>query len=417
MTSNTIEPDTTVVHVPRWPSETALLFFVVLASLALWFLLAISIFGIVYAAFIGLFLFLARVSFIAYVRGSAVRLGPEQFPHLYERVVTLSRRAGLQQVPAAYLMEAGGSLNAFATRFFRTRMIVLFSDLLEACEDDETARDMIIGHEIGHIHARHLDWWWLVAPGTLIPFLGHAYSRAREFTCDRYGAALCGDERGAARGLTLLAAGRKHGPSVNLEAFVAQSEDLDTGWMTLGKWLSGYPPLCDRVAALQPSLAEGQGSSIRGPLRAVLIMGSVFVLPLVGLTVVFALLIPTWQSSLDSLAQNLDTSGEDLLATPFEGDVDAARTQVEGDFETIISTIRTSIASGATPPADTDELDTLWQQVHDTSAPHDPFDSLQYGFYYEEDTLFLWSSGADGEPGTDDDIEQSYELDTTGASS
>ncbi len=402
------------VRVERWASETPLFVFVVFGSLVVWLLLALSLVGILYAALIGLFLFLVRATFVAYVRGSAVRLGPEQFPALYERVVTLSQRAGLPEVPAAYVMEAGGSLNAFATRFFRTRIIVLFSDLLEACEDDDTARDMIIGHEIGHIHARHLDWWWLIAPGTLIPFLGHAYSRACELTCDRYGAILCGDERGATRGLTLLAAGRKHGPAVNLEAYVAQSEDLDTGWMTIGKWLSGYPPLSSRVAALRPSLTEGVARSIRGPLRATLIMGSIFIIPVIGSVLVFALLLPSLQNSLDAL--NEPSAFADDVTTPFEGDTDAARAQVEADFETIIDTVRIAVADGAAIPEDTDELDALWEDLLGTTAPRDPFDSLQYGFYEIDGELTLWSSGADSDPGTADDIERTFTVEQTAPS-
>ena len=178
------------LQVASWPTEKALFVLVLLVSLGLWALLAISILGLAYVALIGLFLFFVHLAFVTHLRGSAVRLGPAQFPELYARVQELARTAGLGTEPEAYLLESGGSLNALATKFFRGRMIVLFSDLLDACGDDLVARDMVIGHEIGHLKAGHLDHVLLTGPGRLMPFLGAAYARACERTCDRWGAAL-----------------------------------------------------------------------------------------------------------------------------------------------------------------------------------------------------------------------------------
>jgi Zn-dependent protease with chaperone function len=267
------------LSIPRWPTERPLFALVVTASVFLWLGLIISIFGVAYALLIAAGFFLAQVALVAYVRGNAVRLGPNQLPELYARVVHLASRAGIDPAPEAYVMQAGGELNAFATRFLRSRMIILFSELLDACANDETARDMVIGHELGHIRAGHLNWPWLVTPGMLVPFLGNAYSRAREYTCDRYGAVLCGDGAGALRGLAVLAAGGRLGPRVNVQQLATQRTSLDTGWMTIGKWLSTHPPLCDRVAALSPALAGAPGASMRGPIRALLIMFATFVLP------------------------------------------------------------------------------------------------------------------------------------------
>ena len=142
------------VRVASWPTEKPLFVLVLLVSLGLWAALAISIIGLVYVALIGLFLFFVHLAFVTHLRGSAVRLGPGQFPELHARVQELARAAGLEREPEAYLLESGGSLNALATKFFRGRMIVLFSDLLDACGDDLAARDMVIGHEVGHLRRR-----------------------------------------------------------------------------------------------------------------------------------------------------------------------------------------------------------------------------------------------------------------------
>jgi Zn-dependent protease with chaperone function len=395
------------IAVERWPSEDYLFAFFILAALNVWFVLAISIFGAIYALFIGIALFFAHLLFVTHVRGSAVRLGPNQLPELYHRVHELAARAGLDPVPEAYVMQAGGSLNALATRFLRSRIIVLFSDLLDACGDDHAARDMVIGHELGHHKAGHLRFTWLLAPGWLVPFLGAAYSRAREYTCDRWGAALCGERRGALRGLAILAAGGRHGRDVNLEEFARQRTHLDTGWMTLGKWLSTYPPLCDRVAALEPGLVAGQPALRRGPVRALSLLGCVFLVPVAGAVAGFAALLPKYLEIFEAL-DSADT--EWSAPAPAEErppvDVGAATVQVNEDFGRLSGLLEEHYRIHGALPADGDELYAAWSALRPGAAePADPFDGLRYGYWADEASYSFWSSGPDGDAQTDDDIE------------
>src|SRR5262249_33428934 len=155
-----------------------------------------------------------------------IRLGPDQFPDLHASVETMAKRMGFEKTPEAYLMQQGGALNALATKFFKSNMIVLFSDLIEACGENTAAQDMIVAHELGHLKEGHLKWHWFLLPGLLCPFLGQALSRAREYTCDRYGLAGAGDKKGGLIGLTILAAGAERGPQVNLKAMALQVERL-----------------------------------------------------------------------------------------------------------------------------------------------------------------------------------------------
>ena len=238
-----------VARADRWPSERPLRVLVWLAAVGLWIALAVSLVGIAYAVFLGIFFFIAHIMFITHLRGNAVRLSPDQMPELYERVAALSGRIGLRKVPDAYVVQAGGALNALATKFLRSNFIVLYSDLLEACGDNTDARDFIIAHELGHLHAGHLRLRWLLLPGLFIPFLGTAYSRACEYTCDRYGFATSTDTERALDGLCILAAGGSHGPRVNRRSLVAQRSDLNTIWMKIGHWLSTHPPIAHRLAA------------------------------------------------------------------------------------------------------------------------------------------------------------------------
>jgi hypothetical protein len=56
-------------------------------------------------------------------------------------------------------------------------------------------------------------------------------------------------------------------------------------------------------------------------------------------------------------------------------------------------------------PADYDALVGAWEAARDgVRVPVDPFDGKAYGYVVEEGSFLLWSSGPDGESGTDDDI-------------
>lgn len=414
-------PPTLPVQVAPWPSEGPLFVLVLLFSLGLWALLAVSIIGLAYVALIGLFLFFVHLAFVTHLRGSAVRLGPAQFPELHARVQELARAAGLPREPEAYLLESGGSLNAMATKFFRGRMIVLFSDLLDACGDDLAARDMVIGHEIGHLKAGHLDHLLLTGPGRLLPFLGAAYSRACERTSDRWGAALCGDPAGAVRGLAILAAGGSHAKRMNLQAFVAQRRDLDSGWMTLGSWLSAYPPLSERVELLAPALAAGMPANSRGPQRAAGLLAALIVVP----TLAFAAAGFFWVMAMSKLAGMRDLAqlgqASSPAAAPLITDsaaVNAARLQVAADLEALAAVLREHHAKTGTLPEYESEVGTIWASHRgDVAFPTDPFTGSGYNWVLTDGPSgILYSAGPDGETATDDDIDYVLALDAEASS-
>jgi Zn-dependent protease with chaperone function len=405
------------VSVALWPSEIPLLCLVAVAAFWIWIALVVSIFGIVYAALIGLIFFFSHVAFVTYVRGSAVRLSERQFPELHARVVELSRRAGLANPPDAYLMQAGGSLNAFATKLFRARMIVLFTDLLDECGDDEKARDMVIGHEIGHLVSRHLDFHWVLLPGFFVPFLGAAYSRARELTCDRWGRALCDDAGGAARGLAVLAAGGRLGPKVDLAAYIEQRRDLDTGWLTLGRWLAPYPPLSRRIEVLRPDIAVQPFVSSRGPLRAALILVTFCLLPTAALSIGLWKVMSMYRQTLGSAGLGAGglgaTEDEEPAASLFsEAEQAVANQTVRADFARFEALLREEYAASGTMPEDDAALRALWDRRRPGEGyPQDPYSEADYLFYfYDESTPTVYSVGPDGTDATDDDLDHRVPL-------
>jgi Zn-dependent protease with chaperone function len=397
LSRDSVEP----VSVERWPTELPLLAFVTVAAAAIWILLFVSIIGFMYGLFIGAFFFLSHLGFVAHVRGSAVRLSPEQFPDLHARVEELAARAGLKRVPETYIMQAGGALNALATKFLRSHMLVLFSDLLEACGDNTAARDMIVGHELGHLKAGHLRWRWFLLPGFFVPFLGMAYSRAREYTCDRYGAALCGDRDAALVGLGILAAGGSHGHRVNIAALARQREHLDTGWMTIGTWLGTHPPLAHRIVALQPALSAGAPPLVKGPLRAIGILASVGVIAVFGAAFGVKKFLPVIQQA---LRQAQPRPPEGVTPVPAE-QVEAATRTANDDLRRLADVVKQYVNDTGKLPEDADHLYDLWERAHpDEPELVDPFDGLLYGYVVKSGRYQLWSTGPDAVSGTEDDI-------------
>ncbi len=383
------------IEVVRWPTERPLLLLSLLVSAVIWLLAAISVVGLLYAVFLGIF-FAMHLTFIAHVRGSGVRLGHDQFPELYARVHELAARMGMERMPEIYLMQAGGTLNALATRFLGANMVVLFSDLLEACGESTAARDMIIAHELGHIHAGHLRWHWFLLPAKLVPFLGTALSRAREYTCDRYGAAGAGEREGALLGLAILAAGGTHGPRVNRQALVRQRASLNTGWMTLGGWLSSHPPLVKRLLMLDPSLGSAHDASRSGTLRALTILSLIFLpLALGGWRVARGL--PAW---LEEASQQVESEFDYVPPPPEE----AARLTQEG-FARLAAFLAEERRAGRPLPADAEELYDRWFEAYPGEEPPvDPYDGDYFGYDLAGTGYILWSSGPDQTPGTSDDV-------------
>ena len=420
--------DQSPIHVDRWPSEVPLLLVVGMISALVWLLATISIIGIIYGAILGVIFFVMHVGFVAHVRGNGVRLGPDQFPELYAAVENLSRRMGLSPVPETYLMQAGGTLNAFASKFLRSNIVVLYSDLLEACGDDDAARDMIIAHELGHLRAGHLRWTWFLIPGSVVPFLGTALSRAREYTCDRYGLAGAGRRESALLGLTILAAGGKHARHVNREAMVRQRQQLNTGWMRIGEWLSTHPPLTDRMAALDPALDTIAGTTTTGTVRAVALLASAFLLPTAATVLAAAAFLslaanlagtstagpsaapdfgvrPALQGGLtETVPRSLVSAEPPQAAPPLDVNEGLRVIKVRMDLESLANVVEREKLAGNVPSNVAVLYAKFGERNPGVTLPTDPYDGELFGYEPYAEFYILRSAGPDKIRGTSDDI-------------
>lgn len=104
----------------------------------------------------------------------------------------------------------------------------------------------------------------VLAPASLLPLIGAAYSRAREYTCDRHGLAACDKAESAQVGIAALAAGGKRGAVMCMQSYSEQSRDSDSFWMSFHELVADYPWLVKRMAAVQ---ALAQGQEVKQPRR------------------------------------------------------------------------------------------------------------------------------------------------------
>lgn len=194
---------------------------------------------------------------IGYIRTNGVKVTEHQFTDLYEIYQRVGKGMGIRMLPDVYILQAGGILNAFATRFFQKNMIILYSDIVELSRYGQVKEvEFIIAHELAHIRRNHVQKQWLVLLGNIVPFLGSAYSRACEYTCDRMAAHYIQDEAAAKQALTVLAVGGTLAKEVN-EFDYLQEASRENGFIAkYSELISTHPTLPKRIAAIATAAGE-----------------------------------------------------------------------------------------------------------------------------------------------------------------
>ncbi len=231
-----------------YQKETIYFILCLLISIPIYLIAAVSIIGLIIVAALILISFIANAIFIGSIRGNGVRLNDEQFPIEYNRIKELSTAMGLKQVPDVFIVQSEGMLNAFATRFFGRNMVVLYSEVFDlARQQGEKELEFIIAHELAHVKRRHVLKHWLILPAMWMPFLGEAYLRAAEYTCDRHAAAFIEDGQAAKSALKILAVGKLVHVELNEDAYLRQIQEESNPFVWLAEKLSSHPTLPKRI--------------------------------------------------------------------------------------------------------------------------------------------------------------------------
>lgn len=220
--------------------------------------------GILALALAILALYMARGLINAAERANSVEITPEQFPDVHTRIVRYSNAFGLNEVPQAYMIQEGGTLNAFASKHNRTNFIRINASIFEVGEfgvgpraADPNALDFIVAHELGHVAAKHVTYWYTFIAGYVyyVPFIGQALSRAREYTADNHGYAVVPEGVG---GIVLLSGGKYLYSHVDGRQFAKRAATDNGAFVWVINAFSTHPILTKRLEALYDRSRPGR---------------------------------------------------------------------------------------------------------------------------------------------------------------
>ena len=243
-----------------YPSEKKL--FIASAIFASIFWIALTIFtigiGLLYVGLLALVITIGHGIFLASIKGYGLKITKDQLPEVYKVAEATAKRMEMDEVPDIYLYHMNGMLNAFATHFFSRNFIILTSEMMDACDKDPKKWAFILGHEMAHLKRKHTRRMGFLAPSRIIPFIGGAYSRACEYTCDAYGAYYGSEsvEEGV-KAVQMLAAGNAdRANAINWEAYENQVRENRGMFSTLVEVGASHPFTAKRSMHLRRLLGE-----------------------------------------------------------------------------------------------------------------------------------------------------------------
>jgi Zn-dependent protease with chaperone function len=166
----------------------------------------------------------------------------DQFPEIAQALTDVCKRFDVKEQPRIVIIN-DSSVNAFAVKFAKKKVIVLLSETVEGLLDKPDQLRFIIGHELAHVLIDH------GARGVFERYKPAAYRAARELTCDNAGVVSAGDVESAKDVLKRLGVGNKLYNRLNEGYLQAEAKYIYsgiTGWF-LKQYLT-YPPLGKRIA-------------------------------------------------------------------------------------------------------------------------------------------------------------------------
>jgi Zn-dependent protease with chaperone function len=224
-------------------------FGVALANLFIW--LALIAACVLTMGFLLLFLLVAWLinymlaeSQVRQLQALGVTVSPWQFPQVAEALAEVCQRFRVSTLPRVIVVNVSQT-NALAVRFARKRVLLIFSELLEAIINDPRELRAILGHELCHTVLDH------GARGVFEMYKPPRYKAAREMTCDNAGVVAAGDLEAAKTVLKKLCVGKHLFASLSEQALVAEAEQIYSG--LVGWWLRRtltYPPTGARMMNL-----------------------------------------------------------------------------------------------------------------------------------------------------------------------
>lgn len=205
-----------------------------------------------------LFIFVFRLFFAAQQRSNAAKVGPDQFPEIWNMYQEVVSDIGLPKAPSLYIINGNGVLNAYALSCTaHWKYIFLNAEIAMMLKDSPLFVRFVLAHELAHHKLGHVTLWRSVV-GTAMNMLylpGKALIRAQEYSADRLALALCPE---AAESVLALTVGPFLAAQLNPEAFYRQIGEEEHGWMVrIANITSDHAVMSKRYKALRDIKAHG----------------------------------------------------------------------------------------------------------------------------------------------------------------
>lgn len=239
--------------------ERVYLVLVAAVSALAYYLLTVTIIGLVVALILYLVFVTFRAIAIGFLRGNGVLATSEQLPELHVLASEVAASMGMERAPDVWVFQAGRFIEALTRRFVRGHHVVLANELAElAWEGDEQRRALrfLLAQEFASVTRQLPIWWVMLTPGRYFPLLGKAWSRATALTFDRMAA--CVAPEGVAPALAVYGAGPEMFAHVHADSFAGQAHKRGF-WAWGFELLSRQRPLARRAEHLA-AFTQGGGS-------------------------------------------------------------------------------------------------------------------------------------------------------------
>lgn len=226
--------------------------------LTLWIVLSLGL-VLFFIGMIALARHFAELFAVAYIKTNAVEVSERQFPEIYSIADSFASRLD-EPLPTIYVLQEN-VWNAFAMKIAGKKLVVLLSGAIDSLllKGSLSQLAFVIGHELGHHYAGHLDFWrhTTVQFGSWFVWVRLWYNRRCELTCDRYGLACANSLTECQRAVCNMAVGAQLASEVDIDQAIAQWQRHRSEFFVKYRTLySTHPHTLWRLKELQESAEE-----------------------------------------------------------------------------------------------------------------------------------------------------------------
>lgn len=187
----------------------------------------------------------------AHFKANLVKVSTLNFPEVKAIIDEARERLDYEPEVDAYVQS--GDANAVLYKLFRTKMMVIHAEFIDAASRDELV--WLVGRFIGSLKAKHDRLTMLSAligiseKLVFLNLLLYPYERAVVHSADQMGLFLCGNLKAALTALNRTVVGKGLHRHVTVEGMLAQKREIDGQFLPrLVRLFSTHPHVVDRHA-------------------------------------------------------------------------------------------------------------------------------------------------------------------------